>query len=206
LGFALAAGGVGQHFFERYYGGQWRGRRAIAKIVGTALGSHLSERAGVHVSTRLSGFARELFKPTHARVVLDGTELPMTEHFALNAGSIDVSFRGLVRIFPNAKQEGVLHFHAGALAEDEILPALSSLILGSAIHGRHLIDSAGHEMKVTFLEEDGVEAILDGESLPRSKSLDVRRGPAIRVPVLAQGLRRRALALGSAVWRQQMPL
>jgi diacylglycerol kinase family enzyme len=209
VGFALAAGGIGQNFFEKYYDEPVRGRRAIAKIVGTAISGHLGERTGLKMSSRLITFAHDLFQPTRARVTIDGKELAMTEHVALNAGSIDVSFRGLMRLFPEAKRRGVLHFHAGELDEDEILPALSSLIRGAPIIGRRLVDTRGRAMHISSLEPDGLLPILDGERLPASATLEVRRGPSIRVPLLNGGLRRRAAAhLGqkAAAWRHESTL
>src|SRR5690606_14304225 len=45
VGFALAAGGVGARFFAEYYEERVRGRRAIARILSRAVGSHLSNHA-----------------------------------------------------------------------------------------------------------------------------------------------------------------
>jgi hypothetical protein len=69
VGFALAAGGVGERFFDEYDLERRRGRRAIAKIVSRAVTSHLSEHAGLPVSEHFRRYGRELFRPTRARII-----------------------------------------------------------------------------------------------------------------------------------------
>lgn len=184
IGFALAAGGIGERFFDEYYLERQRGRRAIAKIVSRAVTSHLSEHAGLPLPENFRRYGRELFRPTRARVIIDGHELPMTEHSALHAGSIDVNFKGLLRVFPLAKRKGVLHFQAGSIPPRALLRALPSLCMGMPIRADGLMESAGSQMRVSALDGDTLNPIIDGERFERMQELTVDPGPAIRFPRL----------------------
>ena len=103
IGFALAAGGVGNRFFDKYYEHHDPGRGTIATVIARAVGEYIVSRAG------------ELFTPTYARVVIDGEEIPTRKHNALHAGAIDVNLGGVIRIFPRAREPGILHFQAGEI-------------------------------------------------------------------------------------------
>lgn len=182
IGFALAAGGVGARFFDRYYEERVRGRRAIAKILSRAVGSHLSEQARLPVSKDFRDYGRDLFRPTRARVIIDGKELATTEHGALHAGSIDVDFRGMLKVFPLAKQSGVLHFQAGSILPGEIIRSLPRLYRGAPLGTAGLTDLAGKEMTIVPLDGE-LNPIIDGERFEHLQRLCVERGPRVRVPV-----------------------
>ncbi|HEY6724005.1 MAG TPA: diacylglycerol kinase family protein [Polyangiaceae bacterium] len=181
IGFALAAGGVGARFFDRYYEERSRGRRAIAKILSRAVGSHLSARARLPVSQDFRDYGRDLFRPTLARVTIDGKELATTEHGALHAGSIDVNFRGMLRVFPLAKQSGVLHFQAGSILPGEIIRSLPRLYRGAPLSTTGLTELAGKEMTIVPLDGE-LNPIIDGERFEHLQRLCVERGPKVRVP------------------------
>jgi hypothetical protein len=184
IGFALAAGGVGARFFDRYYEERVRGRRAIAKIVSRAVGSHISEHARLPVSQGFRNYGRDLFRPTRALVTIDGQELAITEHGALHAGSIDVNFRGLLRVFPLAEQAGVIHFQAGSIRPGEIIRALPSLYRGVPLStAAGLTELAGKEMTIVPLDGE-LNPIIDGERFEHLQRLCVERGPRLRVPDL----------------------
>jgi diacylglycerol kinase family enzyme len=184
IGFALAAGGVGARFFDKYYEERIRGRRAIAKILSRAVGSHLSQHAGLPLSQDFLHYGRELFRPTRAKVTIDGYELPVTEHGALHAGSIDVNFRGLLRVFPLAKKSGVLHFQAGPIMPRDLIRNLPSLYRGVPIRSPGFTELAGQEMTIVPLDGEVLNPIIDGERFERLKELRIRSGPRVRVPML----------------------
>lgn len=186
IGFALAAGGVGANFFERYYRESSRGRRAIAKIVSRAVSSHLSDHAGLPLPKGFLHYGRDLFRPTRARVTIDGQELPTTEHGALHAGSIDVNFRGIFRVFPLAKQSGVLHFQAGTILPNELIRALPNLYRGAPIRLQHFAELGGKEMTIVPLDGELLNPIIDGERFERLAQLRVQNGPRLRIPTLGQ--------------------
>jgi hypothetical protein len=95
VGFALAAGGVGNRFFDKYYEHRNPGRGTIARVIARAVGGYAVSRAMPRRDNR-SRYAGRLFAPTHARVVIDGEEQPLSP-------VIDGErFTGIVRIVVRA--------------------------------------------------------------------------------------------------------
>jgi diacylglycerol kinase family enzyme len=168
IGFALAAGGVGNRFFDKYYEQRDPGRLTIARVIGGAVAEFAVSGAG------------HLFTPTRARVVIDGEEVPTRMHSALHAGAFDVNLGGVVRIFPLARDPGVLHFQAGEMSPARIIAHLPALIAGGAIRADRLRDVGGQEM-VIEADEEPLSPIIDGERFTDIVRLVVRAGPAIRI-------------------------
>jgi hypothetical protein len=192
LGFALAAGGIGQRFFDKYYAEPEPGARAIVSVVAQGVGSWAANRLGLPLPERWTAYGRELFRPTSARVVIDGEELPDREHGAIHAGAFDVSLSGVFRVFPLAREPGKIHYQAGGIVPLEMIRALPDLYRGRAIKSARLVERAGSEMIIEVLGNELLRPILDGESFTNLVRLNVQPGPRIRVPVV--GLRGRHLA------------
>jgi hypothetical protein len=182
IGFALAAGGIGQRFFDKYYAEPRLGPPAIVKVVARAVGAHVASQWSLPVSSELLDYGHHVFKPTQARVCIDGQELDCREHGAIHAGAFDVSLGGLFRVFPLARDPGALHFQAGAITPGEIIRALPDLVRGAAIRGAAFTERAGAEMRIEAIGEELLAPIIDGERLPGVRELVVRRGPVIHVP------------------------
>jgi hypothetical protein len=51
-----------------------------------------------------------LFRPTRAKVIIDGEDVATRMHTALHAGAFDVNLGGVLRVFPQAREPGVLQF------------------------------------------------------------------------------------------------
>ncbi len=184
VGFSLAAGGIGQRFFGKYYQEPVLGVRGISAVVLRAVGSHVADRLHLPLPDHALRYGREVFSPTRARVVIDGREVPSLEHGAIHAGAFDIELGGVFKVFPLAREPGVLHFQAGALSPAEIIRALPDLFRGNAIRGRHLIEIGGTMMSVEALDEP-LHPIIDGESFGPLSRLEVRPGPVVRVPRVA---------------------
>ncbi len=184
LGFALAAGGIGQRFFDKYYQEQELGAGAIMRVVARAVGSHLAGRAHLPLPGEMLAYGREVFRPTGARVVIDGRELDCTEHGAIHAGAFDLALAGVFRVFPLAAERGALHFQAGGIVPTEMIRALPDLYRGRAIKSRHLTEVQGREMHIEALGGELLRPVIDGELFDGIVELTVRRGPSIRVPRL----------------------
>ncbi|MBN2194519.1 MAG: hypothetical protein JW751_17005 [Polyangiaceae bacterium] len=182
LGFALAAGGIGQRFFDKYYR-EVPGRTAIVKVVGKAITSYSLARGGVMalLPESLRGYGEDLFRPTRARVTIDGRVVPTELHGAIHAGAFRVSLGGIFQVFPLANAGGPIHFQAGGISAPEIIAALPSLVRGKRIRSAELVEVAGTEMYVESLGEHRLRPILDGEALERVIRLRVRPGPAIPI-------------------------
>lgn len=190
IGFALAAGGVGQRFFDKYYRQPEPGTRAILSVVARAVGSYSLDRLGLgrlglDLPPNVLGYGREIFAPTRARVWIDGEEVPCREHGAIHAGSLDVSLGGVFRVFPLARERGKLHFQAGGIVPREMILALPDLYRGRAIKSAHLFEKAGTEMHIEATSDELLSPVIDGELFRGFSQLTVRRGPQIRVPTIS---------------------
>jgi diacylglycerol kinase family enzyme len=179
IGFALAAGGVGNRFFDKYYQYHDPGRVTIARVIVCAVGDYAVSRA-LPSHANKSRYAGRLFAPTYARVVIDGEEVPTRTHNALHAGAFDVNLGGVFRIFPRAREPGVLHFQAGEISPAKIIAHLPALIAGGAIRGDRLCDISGRAMVIEAREEP-LSPIIDGERFTGLVRLAINAGPRIRI-------------------------
>ena len=176
IGFALAAGGVGNRFFDEYDAQSDPGRLTIARVIGRAVADYAASR----LSTRRP--AGHLFTPTRARVVIDGQEVPTRTHNALHAGAFDVNLGGVLRVFPLARAAGVVHFQAGAIPPAHMIANLPGLVAGRAIRSAGMRDVSGREM-VIEAEHQPLSPIIDGERFTDITRLIVRPGPQICIAV-----------------------
>lgn len=181
LGFALAAGGVGQRFFDHYYATDDPRAATIVSIALTTIASQLASALNAPHTETLQRYAKTLFRPTAARVELDGQALATTQHGALHAGAFDVSLGGVFRVFPLAAVDGQLHFQAGAITPWEIIRAVPDLIRGGTINSQNLREVAGTEMKISAQGDELLSPIIDGEQFTSLQTLKVTPGP--RVPI-----------------------
>jgi diacylglycerol kinase family enzyme len=177
VGFALAAGGVGCRFFDRYYEAPNPGRATIIKIIARTIGDLAASAVRPGRTSR-----PDVFGPTHAKVVIDGEEVPTRMHNALHAGAFDVSLGGVLRVFPQAREPGLLQFQAGEMSPATIIAQLPALLLGMPVRGDQLRDTVGREM--TIAVEDGDEPlspIIDGERFTGLDKLVVSIGRQVRI-------------------------
>ncbi|MCU0673378.1 MAG: retinol dehydrogenase [Myxococcota bacterium] len=181
VGFALAAGGVGQRFFEQYYALEDPGPPSIVKVVGKVAASQVA-RTALPVPAHLAGPSARMFEPTRARVSIDGIPVEGELHGALHAGAFYLDLGGVFRFFPLAT-EGKIHFHAGPVAPWEVIGSLPRMALGRRLRARGLVERAGHEMIVEALETP-LSPIVDGESYEGVVRLEVRPGPPLDIAIV----------------------
>lgn len=178
LCFGLAAGGVGNRFYDMYYGKPDHGRREVARVIAQSFGDYLASKLPGR-STR-SNYASVLFAPTRARVTIDGEEVPTRSHRLLHAGAIDLRIAGPFRLFPKAEAPGKLHFQAGELRPSRIVAQLPAALTNGTVHGRLVRDVNGREMTIEAQDEP-LSPIIDGERFVGIVKLTARAGPRIRV-------------------------
>ncbi|OMB94689.1 diacylglycerol/lipid kinase family protein [Mycobacterium colombiense] len=179
LCFGLAAGGVGNRFYDRYYDSPDHGRLAVARVIGRSFGDYITSKvAPGHVKT--PNYASILFTPTRARVVIDGDEVPARMHSLLHAGAIDLRIGGPLRLFPKASEPGALHFQAGNLRPSRIVAQLPMALTNGMMRGEGLRDVIGHEM-IIEAEDEPLSPIIDGERFLGIVKLVARAGPRIRL-------------------------
>ncbi|BBZ45912.1 diacylglycerol kinase family protein [Mycobacterium parmense] len=177
--FGLAAGGVGNRFYDMYYGYAHHGRTMVARVIARSLGDYLATKVVPGRVTK-SNYASRLFAPTRARVVIDGEEVPTRKHRLLHAGAIDLRIGGPFRLFPKAERPGALSFQAGELRPSRIVVQLPAALTNGTLHGERVRDVNGQEM---LIEADGepLSPIIDGERFVGVVTLTARAGPRIRV-------------------------
>ena len=177
IGFALAAGGVGNRFFDKYDEYQHPGRVTMGRVIGRAVADYAISRL-----SRRPRSAGHLFSPTHARVVIDGRVVPTDTHNALHAGALDVNLGGVLRVFPLAREPGTLHFQAGAIPPAQMMANLPALVAGRAIRSARMLDVSGREMVIEAAAQP-LSPIIDGERFTDITRLVVRAGPKVRIAV-----------------------
>ena len=179
LCFGLAAGGVGNRFYDRYYDSPDHGRLAVARVIARSFGDYLTSKVAPG-HTKTPNYASVLFTPTRARVVIDGEEVPTCTHRLLHAGAIDLHIGGPFRLFPKASKPGALHFQAGEVRPSRIVVQLPAALTNGTVHGDRVRDVNGREM-IIEAEEEPLSPIIDGERFLGITRLVARAGPRIRV-------------------------
>lgn len=178
LGFALAAGGVGLRFFDKYYADPDPSPLTIVRVIGRTVFDLVRDIGG---APSTGSYAAHLFRPTYARVVIDGEELPRRRHGGIHAGAFDVNLGGVVRVFPLARERGLLHFQAGEISPLRMVANLPALVRGGAIRAPHFRDTAGRAMDIEPERGEQLAPVVDGERFERLRRLSVRLGPEVRI-------------------------
>lgn len=191
LCFGMAAGGVGNRFYDRYYDAPDHGRLAVTRVIARSFGDYLTAKvAPGHVKT--PNYASILFTPTRARVVIDGEEVGSRTHSLLHAGAIDLRIGGPFRLFPKASEPGALHFQAGYLQPSRIVAQLPTALTTGRLRGDGLRDVNGHEMIIEAQDDESLSPIIDGERFVGIVRLVARAGPRIRIAQVGSPVAARA--------------
>lgn len=181
LGFALAAGGVGQRFFEQFYALPDPSPLGVVAVIGRVLASQTARSLGLPAGSRWTSASERVFRPTEAHVWIDGVEVASQRHSALHAGAFDVDLGGVVRVFPLAREPGVLHLHAGHVSPWEVLKNLPRIAAGGLLRAEGLVEMPGREMVIESMGEEALAPVLDGEIYAGVSRLEVRPGPRIEI-------------------------
>jgi diacylglycerol kinase family enzyme len=190
LCFGMAAGGVGNRFYDMYYEKPDHGRGEVVRVIGRSFGDYLTSKVAPS-RLKTPNYASVLFTPTRARVVIDGEEVPTRTHSVLHAGAIDLRIGGPFRLFQKASQPGALHFQAGEVRPSKIVAQLPALLTKGTLRGERIRDVNGREM-IIEAEAEPLSPIIDGERFVGIVRLVARPGPRIRVAQVSGGQFRRA--------------
>ena len=190
LCFGLAAGGVGNRFYEKYYDNHTHGRADVVRVIGRSLVDYLSTKVPGR-GPQAPNYATSLFTPTQARVVIDGEEVPTRTHRLLHAGAIDLHIGGPFRLFPKASEPGALHFQAGNIRPSKIVVQFPAALSVGWLRGAQIRDGNGTEM-IIEAEDEPLSPIIDGERFDGIVKLVARAGPRIRVAQVQRSAARRA--------------
>lgn len=181
VGFALAAGGVGQRFFDKYYAQDELGSGAIVRVIVRACASQAARALRLPVAAETLQYGEEVFRPTHARVRIDGVAVEAEHHGALHAGAFDVDLGGVVRVFPLARPPGTLHFQAGDISTWGIIKNIPKLVVGKSLDHDKLHEVAGEQMQIEALGDEALAPVIDGELYANVTQITVSQGPAVRL-------------------------
>ena len=184
LGFALALAGIGQRFFDKFYAHENQGVTGILEVVGGILFSATMQAPGlrkVPLPVELRHYSDTVFEPLPADVWIDGEKLPMRDYRAINVGSIDLNLAGVFRIFPFAREGGVLHVMAGDPSVNEVIRNLPSHASGRKMVMETFVERAAHSLRVVALDGKRIDPCIDGELFYGLTEADVTLGPPVRV-------------------------
>jgi diacylglycerol kinase family enzyme len=184
-GFAVAAGGVGQRFFAKYYEDEDPNPRTIVKVVANTvlslpvLKSPLGRLAALEGFTR---YARDLFSPTKARISVDGMVLPGNEFTGVHVASMSINLGGVLKFFGKADQPGLMNAIVGTPSPWGIVANIPRMSRGDELRGRNLLDRPCRQMTVSAVGDELLEPVIDGEYYKNLRSLSFRIGPRVRIP------------------------
>jgi diacylglycerol kinase family enzyme len=177
LCFGLAAGGVGNRFYDKYYDNHTHGRADVVRVMARSFSDYVTNKV---VRSSKPNHATSLFAPTQARVVIDGQEVPTRMHRFVHAGAIDLHIGAGFRLFPKAEKPGALHFQAGNMRPSKIIAHLPTALRSGRLRGDELRDVNGQEM-VIEAEGEPLSPIIDGERFLGIVRLVARAGPRVRI-------------------------
>jgi len=185
-GFAVAAGGIGQRFFSKYYSYDDPNPRTITKVLANALVSmpvSLSPLRRVSfLPDHLRYYARDLFKPTPAKVTLDGMILPGTDFTGMHVASMSINLGNVLRFFNKAETPGMMHALVGSPSPATIVRNLPRMTLGRELRGRELIDRPCRSMTIEAVGDELLAPVIDGEYYRNLRRVSFCIGPRIRIP------------------------
>ena len=186
LGFAVAAGGIGQRFFGKLFEAGSHTSGTIVSIVAKTVASypvafsplrHLPGMPGL-----LRQYARDMFKPTEARVALDGKTLRRTDCTGIHIASMSINLGGVMRFFRHADVPGQLHAIVGSPSPLEIIMNLPLMPMGLPMVGHDLIDGPCREMTLEAVGDELLGPVIDGEYYQNVRRIRFGVGPRVRIP------------------------
>ncbi len=185
IGLAAALGGIASRFFDHFYAlPKDRGALAIAGVIGAAAGSALVHSLAPPLRRFFSMDAGDFFRPTRARVEVDGEVLPFSDFTSMQIGAIDINLAGIVRCFKHAREGGVLHFQALSTTPMGVVCNLPNMVLGTRMLGTKVYDDRARRVRITAEGGEHLTPVIDGEQFAGLGSLQLSLGPTLRIPTL----------------------
>jgi diacylglycerol kinase family enzyme len=186
LGFAVAVGGVGQRLFCKYYEDKDPSPKTIVEVVTKTVASYpvamtpLKHLPGMpHL---LRQYAKDLFKPTYARITLDGKVFGRTDLTGIHIGSMSIDLGNVFRFFSKADVPGQMHAIVGSPSPLQIILNLPRMHMGMSMLGTDIYDGPCKEMKVEAVSEELLQPVIDGEIYRSVREISFSIGPRVRIP------------------------
>ncbi len=185
IGFAAAVGGIGQRFFAKYYAADDPCPKEIVKVLAkTVLSFPVASSPLRHLPgmpAQLGSYATEMFKPTVARVSIDGRELPQTRFTGMNIASMSINLGGVLRFFSEADQPDQLHALCSTSPPWQIIANLPRMYLGKSMAGDEVYDGPARELTVEAIGDELLAPLIDGECYENLRQLSFKLGPRLRI-------------------------
>ena len=184
-GFAVAAGGVGQRFFAKYYQDEDPNPKTIVKVVTRTLLSmpvHLTPLRHVPGMSQWAEYAGDIFKPTKARLTVDGMILPGDEYTGIHVASMSINLGNVLKFFGKADQPGLMNAIVGTPSPLAVARNLPRMMRGAEMRGREVLDRPCREMVMEATGGELLEPVIDGEYYRNLKKISFRVGPRVRIP------------------------
>jgi diacylglycerol kinase family enzyme len=185
-GFGSAVAGIGQRFYDKYYAHRDPNPKTILKVVGTTIASmpiSLSPlRSLPGMPAELRDYARDMFKPAQARVVMDGMILPFDRYSGIHIASMSINQGGVFKLFSQADRPGLMHALVGATSPLSVIAQIPRMHLGKQLKGKNVVDRACREMTVEATGDELLAPIVDGEYYRNLRQLTFKLGPRLRIP------------------------
>lgn len=184
-GFAVAAGGIGQRFFAKYYAERDPNPRTILKVVANTLASMpvaLTPLRHLPGLGHLADYAQHMFAPTRAKVTVDGMILPGDEFTGIHVASMSINLGNVLKFFGKADQAGLMNAIVGTPTPWGIARNLPRMARGEEMRGDQLIDRPCREMVMEATAGELLEPVIDGEYYKNVRRVSFKVGPRVRIP------------------------
>jgi len=185
VGFAAAAGGVGQRFFSKYYADADPNPRTIVKVVSRGVMSApvaFSPLRKVPGIGKVGQYAADVFEPARCRVFVDGEQLEGETFSGVHVASIAVNLGNVLRFFGQADELGKLHAIVGNVSPAVIVANIPRMVAGRALRGAGVTDRSCTTMRMEAVGDELLAPVIDGEYYRDIRWAAFSLGPRLRVP------------------------
>ncbi|MBK9037546.1 MAG: hypothetical protein IPL61_40935, partial [Myxococcales bacterium] len=153
-------------FFAKYYEDADPNPRTIVKVVTRTLLSMpvtLTPLRHVPALAPLGEYARSMFRPTRAKVSIDGMVLPGDEFTGIHVASMSINLGNVLQFFGKADQAGLMNALVGTPSPWAIARNLPRWRAGDEMIGREVLDRPCREMTLEATAGELLEPVIDGE-------------------------------------------
>jgi len=184
VAFAVAAAGVGQRFFDKFYAANRPGTDGILEVLARVVGSlalHAPIVRHLPLPRAARAYSAGVFEPQHLAVWIDGVRVPLDRYRTVNISAMELNLGGVFRLFGNAREPGQLDALVGSADPLQVVMSLPLLALGKPPRGDALQQRPAKTLRIEARPGYAIDPVVDGELFYGLDELDIRIGPPVRV-------------------------